>query len=185
MSGCGLSADGGARSRCGRMAGSESRTSGSARPAGRDFATTLRRYSSMSQASCSQRAPSRPQQHHRGAAAGNPDASRFFAGRASGRYARHGSCDRGGSPGNVGPQRAGPDAGLPARSCRRSRSGRDHSSCRRAPERGSEHTGTAVPALPPDQLRAGMDDVRDGWNTPPACVLGTVRGTASNPDLAV
>jgi hypothetical protein len=129
--------------------------------------------------------PRPPTQHHPEAAAGNPDASRSFAGRASDHSAPRGSRDRVGSPGSVGQRRAGPDAGLPARSCRRSKSGHGHNSCKRAPERGSGHTQTAGPAFPPDQRRPGMDDVRNGWNTPPACVLGTVWGTASNPDLAV
>jgi hypothetical protein len=35
------------------------------------------------------------------------------------------------------------------------------------------------------QPRTGVDDVRNGWNTGPACVLGTVWGTASIPDLPV
>jgi hypothetical protein len=30
-----------------------------------------------------------------------------------------------------------------------------------------------------------MDAVCNGWNNAPACVLGTVWGTASNPGLAV
>jgi hypothetical protein len=30
-----------------------------------------------------------------------------------------------------------------------------------------------------------MDGIQSGWDTAPACVLGTVWGTASNPDLAV
>jgi len=114
----------------------------------------------------------------------NPDASRSF-GRASGGHAPHGSPDRGGLPGSAARRRAGNDVEPSARTRQRSKSGRGRSSCRRAPEPGTERTGTAAPVLPPDPLRPGMDGVRNGWNTAPACVLGTVWGTASNPDLAV
>ena len=38
---------------------------------------------------------------------------------------------------------------------------------------------TAGPALAPTQARPHMDDVRNAWNNAPACVLGTVWGTAS------
>ena len=111
----------------------------------------------------------------------NPDASRSFVGRASGEHVPHGSPDRGGSPGSSGWRHAEPDAGLPAHSRRHSKSGRGRSSCRRVPAPGSERTGTAGPALPPPPPGRGMDAVCNGWNNAPACVLGTVWGTASNP----
>src|SRR6516225_12278975 len=41
------------------------------------------------------------------------------------------------------------------------------------------YTRTAGPALAPTQARPHMDDVRNAWNNAPACVLGTVWGTAS------
>jgi hypothetical protein len=69
---------------------------------------------------------------------------------------------------------AGFDTASPARSRRHSRSDRDRNSRRRALERGSGHTGTAAPAFPPDGFRPDMDDVRNGWNTLPACMLSTM-----------
>jgi hypothetical protein len=61
----------------------------------------------------------------------------------------------------------------------RTRSGRGRSSCRSAPERGNGHIRTAGLALPPAQARPHMDGVGNAWNNAPACVLGTVWGTAS------
>jgi hypothetical protein len=64
-------------------------------------------------------------------------------------------------------------SGPPVHSRRHSKSGRGRSSCRRAPGPGSGRTGTDGQEFPQAQLRPGMDDVRNGWNTAPACVLGT------------
>ena len=111
--------------------------------------------------------------------AGNPDASRSFAGRASDAPVPRGPSDRDGSSGSADRQRAGRDIAPPAHSRRHSRSGHGRSSCRSAPERGNAYTRTAGPALAPAQARPHMDDVRNAWNNAPACVLGTVWGTAS------
>jgi hypothetical protein len=174
MSGCGSSpAGGGAGSRYGRTAGSTGHTSGNTRTVVRDLAIPWQHCSGTPLAVRSQQPPCPPTHHHPRAAVGNPDASRSFAGRASDRYAPHGSCDRGGSPGSAGWRRAGPDGGPPVHSRRHSKSGRGRSSCRRTPGPGSERTGTDGQGLPQAQLRPGMDDVRNGWNTAPACVLGT------------
>lgn len=165
-------AGGGAESRCGQTAGSAGHTSGNPRTLSRDLGNALR-HSGALQAVCSRQPPCPPTRHHPGAAVGNPDASRSFAGPASDRSAPHGSPDRGGSPGSAGWQRAGPDGGPPAHSRRHSKSGRGRSTGRRAPGLGSERTGTDGQGSPRARLRPGMDDVRNGWNTAPACVLGT------------
>jgi hypothetical protein len=123
--------------------------------------------------------PRPPTQHHPPAVAGNPDASRCFAGRASDAPVPRGPADRDGSSGSADRQRAGRDIAPPAHSRRHSRSGHGRSSCRSAPERGNAYTRTAGPALAPAQARPHMDDVRNAWNNAPACVLGTVWGTAS------
>jgi len=177
-------ANGAAGIPCGPTASSVRHTSGSARThPGRGMARQRR--SKAPQAERLQR-PSRPSAHqHPEAAMGNPDASRSFAAHASDRSAPHGPADRAGLPDSVDRPPAGLVAALPARSRRHSKSGRGRNSCRSAPGPGSAHTGTAGPSLPPNRPRQSMDGVRRGWNTAPACVLGTVWGTASNPDLAV
>ena len=111
--------------------------------------------------------------------AGNPDASRSFAGRASDAPEPRGLADRDGSSGSADRPRAGRDIAPPVHIRRRNRSGRGRSSCRSAPERGNAHTRTAGLALPPAQARPHMDGVGNAWNNAPACVLGTVWGTAS------
>ena len=176
--------NGGAGTPCGRTADNTGHTSGSARSVGRHRGMALQRRSKPPLPARSQRLSRPPTPHHPEAAVGNPDASRSF-GRASGGHAPHGSPDRGGLPDSAARRRAGNDVEPSARTRQRSKSDRGRSSCRRALEPGTERTGTAAPFLPPDRLRPGMDGVRNGWNTAPACVLGTVWGTASNPDLAV
>jgi hypothetical protein len=177
-------ANGAAGIPCGPTASSVGHTSGSARTHPRRGMAPQRR----SRAPQAERLqwPSRPSAHqHPEATMGNPDASRSFAAHASDRYVPHGPGDRAGLPDSVGRPLAGPVAALPARSRRHSKSGRGRNSCRSAPGPGSAHTGTAGPILLPDRPRQSMDGIRRGWNTAPACVLGTVWGTASNPDLAV
>ena len=109
----------------------------------------------------------------------NPDASRSFAGRASDAPVPHGPADRDGSSGSADRPRAGRDIAPPVHTRRRNRSDRGRSSCRSAPERGNAHTRIAGLALPPAQARPHMDGVGNAWNNAPACVLGTVWGTAS------
>ena len=168
----------------GPTASSVDHTSGRARTHPRRAMARQRR-SKAPQAGCLWR-PSRPSAHqHPSARVGNPDASRCFAGHASARCAPHGSGDRADLPDSVGQPPAEPGAAPPGRSCRHNKSGRGRNSCRSAPGPGSGRTGTAGLTLPPDRPREGMDGIRSGWNTAPACVLGTVWGTASNPGLAV
>ncbi len=172
-------ANGAAGTPCGPTASSIGHTSGSARTQPRR-GMAHRRRSKAPQARRLRR-PLRPSTHqHPNAVVGNPDASRSFAGHASDCCAPHGPGDRAGLPDSVGQPSAEPGAALPARSRRRSKSGRGRNTCRSAPAPDSGHTGTAGPPLPPDRPREGMDGIRSGWNTAPACVLGTVWGTASN-----
>jgi hypothetical protein len=133
---------------------------------------------------CLRSPPRSPSPNHPRDVAGNPDASRCFVGRDSDRPARHGSPDRGGWPGSAARPRAGRRAAPSARSLVRSKSGRDHSGCRREPELGSARTETAGQSSPP-RATAHMDASGNDWNTAPACVLSTVWGTASIRDLAV
>ena len=66
----------------------------------------------------------------------------------------------------------------------RSKSDRDRSGCRPAPELGSARTEKTGQS-PPPRATAHMDAIGNDWNTAPACVLSTVWGTASIRDLAV
>ena len=128
--------------------------------------------------------PRSPSPNHPRAVAGNPDASPCFVGSDSGRPAPHGSPDRGGWLGSAARPRAGRRAAPSVHSLVRSKSGRDHSGCRPAPEPCSARTETAGQA-PPSLATAHMDAFGNDWNTAPACVLSTVWGTASIRDLAV
>jgi hypothetical protein len=172
-------AGGGVGIRCARAADSDTHTSGSARARGRDLGIAPQRHAPTPQPTCSWSPPCPPTHHHPAAAVGNPDASRSFAGRDSGRHARHGARARGGSSGSADQRHVALGAGPPGHRSPRSRSGRDRSSCRSAPEPGSARTRTAAPVLPTACVRPRMDGVRDEWNSTPACVLGTVWGTAS------
>ena len=132
---------------------------------------------------CLQSPPRSPSPNHPRDVAGNPDASRCFVGHDSDRPAPHGSPDRGGWPGSAARPRAGHRAAPSVHSLVRSKSGRDHSGCRREPELGSARTETAGQSSP--RATAHMDAIGNDWNTAPACVLSTVWGTASIRDLAV
>jgi hypothetical protein len=179
MSGGSSPAGGGAGIRCGRGADSDTRTSGSARTRGRNLGIASQRHAMTPQPACSRSPPRPPTHHHSGAAVGNPDASRSFAARDSGRHALHGSCDRGGSPGSVGRQRAGRGVAPLAHSRPHSRSGRDRSNCRSAPEPGSARTKTGAGPSTAPRAVPSMDASGNGWNTAPAFVLGTMWGTVS------
>jgi hypothetical protein len=177
-------ANGAAGTLCGPTASSVDHTSGSARMHSRRGMACQRR-SKAPQAGRLRR-PLRPSAHqHPKAGVGNPDASRSFAGHASDRCAPHGPGDRAGLPDSVGQPPAEPGAAPPERSRRHSKSGRGRNSGRSTPAPGSGHKDTAWPTLPPDRPQDRMDGIQSGWDTAPACVLGTVWGTASNPDLAV
>ena len=132
---------------------------------------------------CLRSPPRSPSPNHPRDVAGNPDASRCFAGRDSDRPAPHGSLDRGGSPGSAARPRAGRRAAPSVNSLARSKSGHGRSGCRPAPELGSARTETVGQSSP--RATAHMDAIGNDWNTAPACVLSTVWGTASIRDLAV
>ena len=166
-----------------RTAGSDIRTSGRTSSPSNDPATaSLPRRGKLTMA-CLRSPPCSPSPNHPSDVAGNPDASRCFVGRDSDRPAPHGSPDRDGWPGSAARPRAGRRAAPSVHSLVRSKSGRDHSGCRRKPELGSARTETAGQSSPP--ATAHVDAIGNDWNTAPACVLSTVWGTASVRDLAV
>ena len=165
------------------MTGSDNRTSGRTSSPSDDLAMASRRHRGKLTVACSQSPPRSPSPDHPRDMAGNPDASRCFVGRDSDPPAPHGSPDRGGWPGSAARPRAERRAAPSVHNLVRSKSGRDHSGCRREPELGSARTETAGQSSP--RPTAHMDAIGDDWNTAPACVLSTVWGTASIRDLAV
>jgi hypothetical protein len=183
-SGDGSNRYGGAGTHGERTAGSDIRTSGrTSSPSGDPAMASLPRRGKL-MVGCLRSPPRSPSPNHPRDVAGNPDASRCFVGRDSDRPAPHGSSDRGGFSGSAARPRAGRRAAPSAHSLVRSKSGRDHSGCRRQPEPGSVRTETAGPWSPPPAT-AHVDAIGNDWNTAPACVLSTVWGTASIRDLAV
>src|SRR5258706_1419067 len=183
-SGDGSNRCGGAGTRGERTVGSDNRTSGRTSSPSDDRAIASQRHRGKLKVACLQSPPRSPSPNHRRDVAGNPDASRCFVGDDSGRPAPHGSPDRGGWPGSAARPRAGHRAAPSVHSLVRSKSGRDHSGCRREPELGSARTETAGQSSPP-RATAQMDAIGNDWNTAPACVLSTVWGTASIRDLPV
>src|SRR6266446_8116059 len=180
-SGDGSNRCGGAGTHGERTVGSDNRTSGRTSSPSDDPAIASQRHRGKPKVACLQSPPRSPSPNHPRDVAGNPDASRCFVGHDSDRPAPHGSPDRG--AGLVAPP-AGHRAAPSVHSLVRSKSGRDHSGCRREPELGSARTETAGQSSPP-RATAQMDAIGNDWNTAPACVLGTVWGTASIRDLAV
>jgi hypothetical protein len=163
--------DGGARSRGGPALGSGGGTNDSAKP---------RAARCRSQAARSGPPSSPPQANHRLAAEGNPDASRSCIVPGSARRARHDSAGRRGSADSAAPPRAENAAALPARSPRRSRSGRDRNSGTPPPPAGSGRTRRAgTTARRHRGNRQDLDEPWNQWDIAPACVLGTVWGTAT------
>ena len=183
-SGDGSNRCGGAGTLGERMAGSDIRTSGRTSSPSDDLAMASRRHRGKLTVACLRSPPRSPSPNHPRAVAGNPDASPCFVGSDSGRPAPHGSPDRGGWPGSAARPRAERRAAPSVHNLVRSKSGRDHSGCRPAPEPCSARTETAGQA-PPSWATAHMDAFGNDWNTAPACVLSTVWGTASIRDLAV
>jgi hypothetical protein len=167
-----------------RTAGSDIRTSGRTSSPSDEEAMASQRHRGKLTVACLRSPPRSPSPNHPRDVAGNPDASRCFVGRDSDRPAPHGSPDRGGSSGSAARPRAGRRAAPSVHNLVRSKSGRDHSGCRPAPEPCSARTKTAGPSSPP-RATAHMDAFGNDWNTAPACVLSTVWGTASIRDLAV
>ncbi len=183
-SGIGSNRCGGAGTHGERTAGSDIRTSGRTSSPSDDpaMASLPRRRKLM--VACLYSPPRSPSPKHPRDVAGNPDASRSFVGHDSDRPAPHGSLDRGGWPGSAGQPRAGRRAAPTVHNLVRSKSGRDRSDCRPAPEPCSARTKTAGQSSPPPAT-AHMDAFGNDWNTAPACVFSTVWGTASVRDLAV
>jgi hypothetical protein len=165
------------------MTGSDNRTSGRTSSPSDDLAMASRRHRGKLTVACSQSPPRSPSPNHPRDVAGNPDASRCFVGRDNDPPAPHGSPDRGGWPGSAARPRAERRAAPSVHNLVRSKSGRDHSGCRREPELGSARTETAGQSSP--RPTAHMDAIGDDWNNALACVLSTVWGTASIRDLAV
>ena len=126
-----------------RTAGSDIRTSGrTSSPSDDPAMASLPRRGKLTVA-CLRSPPRSPSPNHPSDVAGNPDASRCFVGRDSDRPAPHGSPDRGGWPDSAARPRAGRRAAPSVHNLVRSKSGRDHSGCRRKPELGSARTETA------------------------------------------
>src|SRR6266446_2294434 len=159
-SGDGSNRCGGAGTHGERTVGSDNRTSGRTSSPSDNPAIASQRHRGKLKVACLQSPPRSPSPNHPRDVAGNPDASRCFVGHDS--------------------DRAAPSV----HSLVRSKSGRDHSGCRREPELGSARTETAGQSSPP-RATAQMDAIGNDWNTAPACVLSTVWGTASIRDLAV
>ena len=170
----GLGGDrGGAGTPGGAGPDSGGRTNDSARPsAGADPARQLRR----SRSPASRRAA-----NHRPAAGVNRDASLFCSAPDSGLVARHGGgalrrwCD------SAVRHTSASGAGPAGRSPRRNRFGRGRSSYRSPPAYGSPRRGTAAPMPPRREMAERQVDLRhDCRDIDPACVPGTVWGTASS-----
>lgn len=164
---------GGAATPGGAVPGTGGRTNDNVRPfAGADPAGQLRR---------SRSSPSRGSANHRLAAGVNRDASLFCSAPDSGLVARHGGTALWRCCGSAVRRPSASGAGPAGRSLRRSRFGRGRSSYRSRPACGSPRRGTAAPT----PLRHGMPDRlvdlrHDCRDIGPACVPGTVWGTASS-----
>ena len=120
-------------------------------------------------------------QNHPTAARVNPDASLYCSAPDNDALARHGRAALGGWSGSAVRRRLACGAALAARSRRRSRLGRGHSSCRSTPGRDNPHKETASPAARHDvRIRyRHVDERRDCQDNVLACVPSTVWGTAS------
>ena len=117
----------------------------------------------------------------------NRDASLSLAAPATGSSAPHACGGHDGSPDSAA-QPAEPSSGAPAaHSRRRSSADRGRSNCKRSPAGGNRHTGTDDPTVDrPAPLRSsGVDARRPRQDTWPACVPGTMWGTAPMQNLQV
>ena len=124
---------------------------------------------------------------HRLAVRVNRDASLSVAEPASGPSGRHATGGHDGLLDNVVPP-AGSSVAEPAgHRRRRSRSDRGRSNCKRSPGGGSLRTGKDGPisARPALCHRHGVDERQRWQDSRPACVPGTVWGTAPMPNLQV
>ena len=131
---------GGAGSLRGRVPGTDDRTNDSARPfVGADPPRPLRRSRSPA---------SRAAANHRAVVEVNRDASHYCGAPGSDLVAWRGAAVRQGCSGSVVRRTAASGAGPAWHSLRRNRFGRGRSSCRSAPERDSQRTGTAALTSP-------------------------------------
>ena len=124
---------------------------------------------------------------HRLAVRVNRDASLSVAAPASGPSGRHASDGHDGLPGSV-VRPAGSSVAEPAeRTPQRSRSGRGRSNCKRSPGGGNLRTEKDGPiAGRPALCRRASVDERHRWqDSRPACVPGTMWGTAPMQNLQV
>ena len=124
---------------------------------------------------------------HRLAVRVNRDASLSVAAPASGPSGRHASDGHDGLPGSV-VRPAGSSVAEPAeRTPQRSRSGRGRSNCKRSPAGGNLRTEKDGPiAGRPALCRRASVDERHRWqDSRPACVPGTMWGTAPMQNLQV
>jgi hypothetical protein len=172
-------AGGGAGTPGGAAAGRSGRTSGSAdRAAGAGRPGRRRRVWPSSR-------PAAPD--HRGPVRVNRDASLFVAALASGPFGRRACGGHDGPPGSA-VRPVGSSIAAPARHRRqRSRAGHGRSNCKRSPGRGNQRTGTDGPiAARPARCRRHSVDERHRWqDSRPACVPGTMWGTAPMLNLQV
>ena len=117
----------------------------------------------------------------------NRDASLSVAAPASGPSGRRACDGHDGSPGSAA-QPAGPSVAAPAgHSHRRSRSDRGRSNCKRSPGGGTRRTERDGPIAdrPALRRRHGVDERHRWQDSRPACVPGTVWGTAPMQNLQV
>jgi hypothetical protein len=163
---------GGARTPDGAGPGTGGRTNDSARPSvGADPSKPLPR---------SRSPPSRGRANHPLATGVNRDASLFCSAPDSGLGVPRGGGVLWGYCGSVVRRTSASGAGPAGRSLRRSRFGHDHSSYRSRPACGSPRRGTAAPTPPRREMAERLVDVRHHCgDSGPACVPGTVWGTAS------
>jgi hypothetical protein len=111
----------------------------------------------------------------------NRDASLFRRAPGSGLVARHAAAVPTGRPGSAARRFAATAAGPAAHTLRHSKSGRGRSSCRSPSGCDSPRRGTASPMQPRHGMAEHQVDLRHGCrDIGPACVPGTVWGTASS-----
>jgi len=172
-------AGGGAGTPGGAAAGRSGRTSGSAdRAAGASRPGRRRRVWPSSR-------PAPPD--HRRPVRVNRDASLSVAAPASGPFGQRACGGHDGSPGSAA-RPAGPFAAGPLwHSHRRSRADRGRSNCKRSPAGGNRRTGTDGPTAGRPALcrRHDVDECHRWQDSRPACVPGTMWGTAPMQNLQV
>jgi hypothetical protein len=164
---------GGAGTPDGAVPGTGGRTNDSAQPAvGADPPRPLRR---------SRSPPSRRSANHPLAAGVNHDASLFCSAPGNGLVARRGGGALSGYCGSAVRRSSASGAAPAGRSLRHNRFGRDRSNYRSRPACGSPRRGTAALTPPRHEMAERLVDLRHHCgDIDPACVPGTVWGTASS-----